>query len=432
MKPSKHQVVSVLVLSSLLGTLDSAVPTTDIQTEQYKLLASDGAWGDHFGGSVSISGDTAVIGADDDGDHGGYSGSAYVFVRNGDGWTEQQKLLASDGAVSDYFGQSVAVSGDTVVIGADSDDNGFNSGSAYVFVRDGGVWTEQDKLLASDGAEWDAFGSTVSISGNTVVIGAVFDSDSDNESGSAYVFVRDGGVWTEQQKLLASDGAAFDRFGRSVAISGDTVVIGADGDDDNGSRSGSAYVFVRSNGVWTEQDKFLASDGTVDDYFGRSIAISGETAVIGAWGDDTQGSRAGAAYVFGRTGETWTEQDKLLASDGTFNDSFGLSVAISGDSTVIGASGNDNPNGTSSGSAYVFVRSDGVWIEQTKIAASDGAAYDAFGNSVCISGKAAVVGAYLDDDNDDSSGSAYLFLMPVIFTDDFESGNTSAWSDTVP
>jgi len=298
------------------------------------------------------------------------------------------------------------------------DDNGSFSGSAYVYVRSNGVWSEQQKLTASDGAERDNFGFSVSISGNTAVIGAPYDDDRGANSGSAYVYVSSNGVWNEQQKLTASDGAPDDRFGHSVSISGDTAVIGANRDDDNGSFSGSAYVYVRSNGVWSEQQKLTASDGAPDDRFGFgfTVSISGDTAVIGAHRDDDNGDASGSAYVYVRSNGVWSEQQKLTASDGAPNDFFGYSVSISGDTAVIGAN-QDDDNGSFSGSAYVYVRSNGVWSEQQKLTASDGASTDYFGFSVSISGDTAVIGAYQDDDNGDASGSAYVYVLAPNFQD---------------
>jgi hypothetical protein len=254
---------------------------------------------------VSVSGNTALIGAMWDDDKGEYSGSAYVFVRAADStWNQQAKLTASDGAAYDYFGISVAVSGDTAVIGAsEDDDKSCNAGVAYVFVRAAadGTWSQQAKLTADDGAAEDWFGGNVSVSGDIAIIGADADDDKGWGSGSAYVFVRAAdGTWMQQAKLLAADGVADDRFGTSVAVSGDMVVIGAVGNDDMGSESGSAYVFVRAaDGTWTQQTKLLAADGVADDRFGTSVAVSGDTAVIGASLDDDKGLYSGSAYVFG-------------------------------------------------------------------------------------------------------------------------------------
>jgi hypothetical protein len=374
-----------------------------------KLLASDGATGDQLGISVAVDGDTAVIGASADDNSGSNSGSAYVFVRSAGVWTEQQKLTASDGATTDLFGVSVAVDGDTAVIGAlFDDDNGNNSGSAYVFTRSGTSWTQQAKLIASDGAAEDVFGESVAVDGDTAVIGARLDDDNGAASGSAYVFIRSGTTWAQQAKLAAGDAAALDRFGLPVAVDVDTAVIGAHLDNDNGGNSGSAYVFTRSGTTWTQQQKLTASDGVASDFFGISVAMEADTAVIGASGDDDNGSSSGSAYVFTRSATTWTEQAKLSASDGAASDQFGRPVAVDADTAVIGARFNDD-DGTDSGSAYVFTRSAGAWTEQQKLTASDGATNDFFGISVAVDGNTVIIGALLDDDKGTNSGSAYVF-----------------------
>jgi len=411
-------------------------------TEDAKLTASDAAQNDDLGASVAVSGITVVVGAFRDDDD---SGSAYVFVRPVGGWTgaltENAKLTASDGVAGDRFGRRVAISGDTVVAGAPFDDeNGNSSGSAYVFVRPVGGWTgaltEDAKLTASDGAEDDAFAS-VAISGDTVVAGAEGDDDSGSASGSAYVFVRPVGGWTgsltEDAKLGASDGAADQSFGSSVAISGDTVVAGALGDD---GFSGSAYVFVRPVGGWagslTENAKLTASDGAANEVFGTSTAISGNVVVAGA--PDADGF-SGSAYVFARPVGGWagslTENAKLTASDGVAMESFGTSTAISGNVVVAGA--------VFGSSAYLFVKPVGGWVgsltEDAELIASDGDPADQLGFSIAISGNTVVAGAPSDDVNPgDASGSAYVFSVPPseIFDDGFESGDTSAWSQTVP
>ena len=321
--------------------------------ETAKLLPADGAELDDFGRSVSISGDTTVIGARFNDGNDSHSGSAYVFTRSGGVWTQQAKLVASDGGSIDYFGQSVSLSGDTVVIGAHGDnDNGITSGSAYVFTLIGGVWTQQAKILPDDGAADNWFGFSVSLSGDTAILGAWGESDN-NGSGSAYVFRRSDGAWTQQAKLLSDDGAELDRFGYRVSISGDTALIGAHYRDDNGTNSGAAYVFTRSEGVWTQQAKLLASDGAAHDWFGNSVSIIADTAVIGAWRGADNGADSGSAYVFKRNGGVWTQQAKLLPSDGEDNEKFGWSVSVIGDTAVIGAL-HDDDNGFESGSAYVF------------------------------------------------------------------------------
>ena len=237
-----------------------------------------------------MNGDTALIGAPNDDYKGSFSGSAYVFTRSGGTWTQQTKLTADDGAQGDQFGYSVSLYGDTAVIGAFfDDDKGTNSGSAYVFTRSvDGTWTQQTKLTADDGAAADFFGESVSVNGDTAVIGATYIA---NSVGSAYVFTRSGDTWMQQAKLIASDGAEDDYFGYSVSLYGDTAVIGAPGDDSKGS----AYVFARSGSTWMRRSKMTASDGTATDFFGESVSVYGDTAVIGAVGDD---SSKGSAYVF--------------------------------------------------------------------------------------------------------------------------------------
>ena len=375
-----------------------------VTNEIAKLLATDGEAGDRPGFSVAVSGDTAVVGAPHDSDNGGVSGSAYVFVRNGTSWDQQAKLVASDGFAGDSFGSSVAVSGNTVVVAAHgNDDNGDFSGSAYVFVRSGTTWSQQAKLLAADGTPLDALGaSALALSGDTVVAGAHGHPNGDN-FGAAYVFVRSGTSWAQQAKLLPTDGEAGDFFGVSVDVSGDTAVVGAFVDGDH---SGSAYVFVRSGTVWSQQAKLLGSGTT--SHFGLSVAVSGDTAVVGGGDDDGVGG-SGAAWVFVRDGTSWSQQAKMLPSDGALGDQFGGRLAVSGDTAVVGAS-QDDDQGKNSGSAYVFRRSGTNWCQQTKLLASDGAQDDWFGAwSVAVSGSTAVVAADLDDDQGENSGSAYVF-----------------------
>lgn len=409
--------------------------------ELAKLTASDGLAGDTFGYSVAVSGDTAVVGAYLDDHAGGLNaGSAYVYVRTGGVWTQQAKLTASDASQSDFFGDSVSISGDSVLVGAPHDDReGTDAGSAYVFVRTGGTWTQQAKLIAPDTAFYDTFGASVAVSGDTAVIGATNDDHvGASDAGSAYVFVRTGGVWAHQAKLIASDAAAEDAFGSSVAITGDTAVVAAVLDDHiDLNNPGSAYIYVRTgppgSEVWTEQAKLTASDANAGDSFGEKVSVSGDTVVVGAERADLAvGSNAGAAYVFVRAGGVWTEQAKLTASDAATIDFFGISVAVSGDTALIGAYQDDHAGGISAGSAYVFVRAGGVWTEQAKMTASDAAESDNFGFSVALDGETAVVGAYRDDDAGSQSGSAYVFdpgCATTCCAGDFDGDNVVTNSD---
>ena len=378
--------------------------------ERQKVLASDGASNDNFGLSVSISGDYAIAGSMYNDDYGADSGSAYILHRDGETWLQQQKLLSSDGAVADRFGTSVAISGDYVIVGASEDDDaGGNSGSAYIFKRDGEIWIEQAKLLASDGGAGDCFGWSVSISGDYAIVGAPFDDNfGAASSGSAYIFHRSGETWPQQAKLLNINPEAGDEFGGSVSISGDYAIVGAKYDDDQASGAGAACVFRWTGASWAQLIKLYASDGTADDEFGISVHINGDLAIVGAYWDNSKGNASGSAYIYKRAGAIWSEQQKLIASEGAAGDLFGISVSISGDYAIVGAQ-YDDEKGSDCGSAYIFGWNGRSWIEQQELIASDGAASDYFG-SVSISGDNAIVGAYMDDDRGSASGSGYVFV----------------------
>lgn len=487
--------------------------TIDPIAQQAYLKASNTGADDRFGYSVAVSGDTVVIGAiGEDSNATGFnapvsggsgtqadnsasdSGAAYVFVRSGTTWTQQAYLKASNTGTNDSFGSSVAVSGDTVVIGAyteSSNATGVNapvsggsgtqadnsatwSGAAYVFTRSGMVWTQQAYLKASNTGANDRFGWRVAAAGDTVVVGAYGESSNatgvdtsvngstgpqaDNSaiaSGAAYVFTRSGTAWTQQAYLKASNTGQGDNFGSSVAASGDTAVVGAYYEssnatgvnalvsggsgtqaDNSANASGAAYVFTRNGTTWTQQAYLKGSNAGQGDFFGSSLAVSGDTVVIGAFGEDSNAtgvsssangssgpqadnsaSGAGAAYVFTRSGTTWTQQAYLKASNTGTSDSFGGSVAISGDTLVVGAyfessnatginapltggSGTqaDNSNFLS-GAAYVFIRSGTTWTQQAYLKASNPEGDDEFGVSVAVAGDTVIVGALEEDSN---------------------------------
>ena len=386
------------------------------------------------------------------------AGSAYIFERDSSGnWSQAQKIVASDRGGYDNFGFSVAISGSYAIIGAkteDHDTNGMNTqndaGAAYIFERDSvGNWAEVQKVVASDRASNDFFGWSVAISGNQAMIGA-FNEDEDisgsntlNSAGAVYIFDRNGsGTWSETQKLVASDRASNDNFGIAVSISGNYALIGAHKEDHDslGNNSmndaGAAYVFEKDgNGVWNEAQKITASDRTADDLFGYSVAISGNFAVIGAYQEDEDASgnnqffNDGAAYFFERnTGGTWSQVQKVVASDRGSVDYFGYSVAIDGNNAVVGAWSEDQDlngsnNLTDAGSAYLFNRDgNGAWNETQKIIASDRAQADNFSRSVAISGNYTIIGAHVEDEDSSgnntltSSGSAYIFQYSPLNT----------------
>jgi|CXWL01.1.fsa_nt_gi hypothetical protein len=402
----------VLIACGLTTLVVAATPARgqcDFQ-ETAKLTASDAAEDDHFGDLIAVSGDTVVIGVPYDSHPGDpFGGSAYVFVRSGSLWTQQAKLTDSIPQNDWYFGNSVAVSGDTAVVGHDRDSTAYiDAGSAYVFSRFGGVWTQQIKLTASDAAAYRHFGASVAILGDTALVGAY------KGFGAAYVFVRSGGVWHQQAKLTASDSTQNDDFGVSVALSGNTAIVGAHLDD-HGSGwedQGSAYVFVRSGSVWTQQAKLSASDATLGDHFGYAVSVSGDTVVVGA-------NEASAAYVFVRSGGMWIQQAKLTASDSAVPEQFGISVAVVGDTALIGKP-LDNDGAIDAGAAYIFVRSGSLWTQLAKLTASDPANSDGLGCSVAMSGDTALAGAHGSATNQPGvrdGGSVYAFDLSDYDTD---------------
>jgi FG-GAP repeat len=360
----------------------------------FKLLPSDGAFNDNFGFFIAIANGIAAVGSPFDGDNGTNSGSAYLF--DIPPFTE---IFASDGAASDNFGYSIAIDNGIVAVGAWlDDDNGSNSGSAYLFDASTGV--QLFKLLPNDGATSDWFGSSIAIDNGVVAIGAPLGGDNGSGSGSAYLFDASTGV--QLFKLLPNEGATGDQFGYSISIDNGVVAVGAIQDNSNGSASGSAYLFDASTS--TQLFKLLPNDGATGDWFGSSIAIANGVVAVGAYQDDDNGTASGSAYLFDTS--TSSQLFKLLPNDGAASDNFGYSIAIDNGVVAVGAY-RDDDNGGNSGSAYLFDASTGAQL--FKILPKDGATGDWFGSSIAIANGIVAVGAYQDDDNGSASGSVYVF-----------------------
>lgn len=389
-------------------------------SESARLIADDGTEGDYFGYSVDLSADRAVVGAYRDDDKGSNSGSVYVYRLEGDNWGREAKLLASDGEMNDWFGWSVAITGNTIVVGTTGDrDAGDWTGSVYIFRYDGTNWTEQAKLLADGtGYYWEEFGFDVAISAdsNTVLIGANKANDNGFKSGAAYIFRFDGSDWVQQAKLLASDGVELATFGNGVAISedGDTAFIGAPGKDTTGYTAGSAYVFEFDGEQWLQKQKLIASDAAHGDHFGHSLALYGDTLVVGAYGDDGAEPNdlycnSGSAYIFNYNGTNWIEQTKLELADGRCRNQFGWAMDIFDNTVVVGTP--DGHWGTTygPGSAYIFGFDGFNWTAKTRLTSSDAAFGDHFGFSVAVFDEKVLVGAELDDKRGPDSGAAYIF-----------------------
>ncbi|MBK8276722.1 MAG: FG-GAP repeat protein [Nitrospira sp.] len=439
-------------------------------TQQAYLKASNTGPGDLFSTTIAFDGDTLVVGAPfEDSSLVGNpadntasgSGAVYVFTKSGGVWSQQAYLKASNIGAGDNFGTSVALDGDTLVVGSplessnatgvngnQADNSANGSGAVYVFTRSAGVWSQQAYLKASNAEAGDNFGTNVALDGDTLVVGSPFESSNatgvngnqaDNSasgSGAVYVFTRSAGVWSQQAYVKASNTEAGDQFGKSVALSSETLVVGASGEDSaltgvtanspneaatgNGAgNSGAVYVFTRSAGVWSQQAYLKASNAQIGDDFGGSVALSSDTLVVGASLEDSNAtgvngdqssnsaSGSGAAYVFTRSAGVWSQQAYLKASNSEAGDNFGASVALDSDTVVIGAF-NEDSNGiganlnqadnsaSGSGAAYVFTRSAGVWTPEVYVKASNSEAGDQFGYRVAVSAGQIAVGANVE------------------------------------
>ena len=388
---------SRFLLAAAVTGIVAASAWGQVTNEGQKLLALDGEAFDQFGQSIAIDTGIVAIGSAGDDDNGPYSGSAYLF--NSSTGAQLLKLHPGDGAEDDYFGYSIGIDSGLVVVGAVWDrDNGVEAGSAYVF--DATTGAQLHKLLPSDGQADAWFGTSIAISGGTVAVGAPYHDAAGNDSGAVYLF--DATTGAQTFRLVPADAAPDDLFGYSVSISNGVVAVGAVWGDDMGENSGCVYLFNASTGA--EIRKLVPADGAANDHFGGSVAIDGGVLGIGASGDDDNGSAAGSAYVF--DAGTGVQQFKLLPNDGGADDLFGWAVAASGGHIAVGAYGDDD-NGGASGSAYVFDAGTGVQLR--KLLAGDGAAGDHFGYAIAARDGGVAVGAPLDDDSGEDSGSAYVF-----------------------
>jgi hypothetical protein len=380
--------------------------------QQAQLVATDGEGSDQLAKTVALSGDTVLVGAP--GDNVGANanqGSAYVFRRNGSTWTQEAQLLAADGLAGDAFGIAVALDGDVAVVGSSFDDKaiGSNAGSVYVFRRSGTTWTFEQKLTPSDPQPNDRFGSAVSIQGNTILVGAPLkDIGANPDQGGVYAFKFASSVWSQQPLITAANGAASDEFGTSVAFTGGSSVVGAPG---RTGQRGTAYVYTTDGLTWTLQQELTSNTLAEFDRFGNAVALNGETALIGA----PQGllSRQGTAFVFTRAAAVWTEQAQLSANDGAADDGFGAAVALVGDTALVGAPTDDggvNDQVFDQGAGYVFVRTGTNWAQQNKLAITDGAEDDQAGIAVAVSATHAVLGVWLKDIGQSvDQGAAFVF-----------------------
>jgi hypothetical protein len=417
--------ILVLFLAVVLGSFMAARQPLAQFVQITRLQASDAAPGDNFGYHLSLSadGNTLAVGSlYKNTSAGEAAGAVYIFVRSGRAWIEQARLAAGDAAANDHFGHVVALSADGSVLAVGAPYASDVAGKVYVFRRTVAIWTEEAKLQADDATPGFEFG-VVSISrdGKTIAAGSWTASNSGGEkAGNAYVFSYSNGAWTQQARLNATDASPGALFGVSTALSfdGDTLAVSAyNANNSGGAGAGNAYVFVRSGKIWTEQGRLQASDAAPNATFGSRIALSddGNTLATGAYhASNSGGALAGNAYVFTRSGNVWTEQGRLQASDAAAGDGFGGSIALSSDGNIlcIGAYAKDVSGNSDAGGAYVFKRSGGVWTEQVKLHASDADEKDYFGTrtDISASGETLAVSAYGDNNSGGvDAGSVYMF-----------------------
>jgi hypothetical protein len=400
---SKHRIFILILLFGIIGMSSAQIETF--------ITADDGAENDQFGNEIALSQDYLVCGAPyDDNANGTDAGAVYIYKREVNQWIFDTKVLASDGANEAYFGYSVDIDGDYIVVGSPWDDEGGEKvGAVYVFRLEGGNWIEKAKLKADDGTEDDRMGISVKIYETTVAAGAFFDDVVGNRSGSAYIFVLEGSNWLQQAKLLPSDGAEEDWFGTVLSLYNNDVAITSRKHDGPATNSGAVYVFGRSGGTWTENAKLTHPDAEIDDEFGTPC-IFGNTLIVGCYGDDDAGFNAGAIFYYQRINNVWMLQAKITASDGNSGDWFGSNVSLTPTHMVVSAY-RDDMIGENAGSAYIFEREDFSYREIAKLTASNGYNGDYFGLKNGLSGDYVAVGARNRDDKGNNAGGAYVYHM---------------------
>lgn len=375
------------------------------------ILADDGKAGDSFGYDVAIDGNTALVGAfkaDIDGVID--AGAAYVYVLGDNGWQKQAKLFAEPAFADDTLGGKVALKNNVAILGVMlRDDKGKDSGAVVSFEREVNVWKQRQIFTAPDAKPGDAFGQSIALTKNHLIIGAPRNDALGNDAGAAYIYKRENDTWRYQTKITASDGVAGDLFGISVAIDGNTILVGADLHDEKAENAGAVYVYVLEENKWKQEAKLMASDGGKTDIFGVRVALSENTALVSARRDDTEelGIDAGSAYIFVRDGSTWTQQVKLTSPDGQADDRFGRGVALSGDTAIISAMNHD-ANGSNPGAMYVYKKSSGGWRYTSKFVATNSMPDDKFGWNVGLSNDVAIIATPNHDAKGQESGAVFI------------------------
>lgn len=391
--------------------------------QQSKLVDPISALEDEFGYSVAVSGEMAVVGARQDDKRGPNSGTVYVFTRQPptaktlkEWWKQTAVLTAENPAIGAQFGHAVDVDQNTIIVGAYGVDlAGSDSGAAYIFEQRGGQWEQLNSLVAQDAKAGDMFGSVVAVHGQTAVVGAY---GVNLGQGAAYVFTWSDGSWLQQAKLQPPDISRGDKFGGSVSVNGDTIVVGAHEHDVSGTNTGTAYVFIRQGNRWVQQAKLLADDAAIGDQFGGSVSVNRDTIVVGAWLDDNAVPDTGSAYIFIRNGKTWSKQAKIVAADASIGDHLGQTVALVDNTVILGAPGDDIPPDPKDiesgptfdvGAIYTYTRVGLFWTFRSKRMSSDASAYDQFGSAIGLNNETIIVGVRGEDSAGNDAGAAYIY-----------------------
>lgn len=399
---------------ALAGLMPVSNASADLRAIlEKKLTPDDGAaWG-RSGTSVAVSGIYAVFGAPGSYYQAGGAGVAYVFKRENGVWTQQQKLTSPDPGPGNAFGSAVAISDDTIIVGADMhrDENSgqyCSRGAAYIFKLEQGIWSLTTSLTIPLEDNFDLFGLSVAVSGNHAAVSAPYTGCGPGKNrGAVYMYKREGKTWAQHQILTVNDGTVYDTFGRSVSVSGDYMAAGFE----EGSFTGSVYVYKYDGAAWVQQAKLGPPDGTVSDEFGLSVAISGNHIIAGAYGDSESGYDSGAAYMFKLENGAWTEQAKLTASDPVKSDNFGFSVAIDGNTAAVGTRRSLDGDIDAPNFVYIYRLENGTWKERAKLYATDNPGDSNYGTSVAVSGSQALVGAKRDNVNGKESGAVYVYEL---------------------
>lgn len=411
--------IVVLIGVALPGAVDSA-------GGDELITASDGDALDGFGRALAIDGSTLAVGAPAARGAALESGAVYVYTRTAAGWVEEAVLKPAEQGIGELLGRSIDVSGDVIVAGAYGEDSaGALAGAVYVFERVAGTWTRTAKLVGGDTVSADLFGWSVAIEGDMIAVGARNHDSAGSNAGAVYVFQREGGDWTERAKLMASDASADDAFGWSLALQDERLLVGA---PFNGP--GAAYLFEREGGVWTEVASLAVAGAAADDQVARSVALQGETALLGAPRDSANGDRSGAAYVFSHSAGGWAEAARLAPAESEAGDEFGGAVAVGDGVIAVGAALDDAPE-RDAGSTTIFRREGDAWVELARWVAPEAVVGDQFGAAISLSGSQLALGIPGDDTRGGSAGAA---LVRTIGREQIlqPGWNLVAWSQPAP